>query len=86
MSFDVLSMLREFALFLLVLLRRLRGWKVRRGLLLVGGVGGGFGLWLLAFLLVCNFNWKERMRTIEKVYVIHDLQLQLYVHVSLTDS
>jgi hypothetical protein len=79
-------MLREFVSFLLVLLRRPRGWKVRRVLLLVEGVDGGFGLWLLAFLLVCNFKWKERMRTVEKVYVIHDLQLQLYVRVSLINS
>jgi hypothetical protein len=79
-------MLRESVLFLLVLLRRLRGWKVRRVLLLVGGVGGGFGLLLLAYLLVCTCFWKESRRTVEKVYVIHDLQLQLYVHVSLINS
>jgi hypothetical protein len=79
-------MLREFVSFLLVLLRRLRGWKVRTVSLLVEGVDGGFGLLLLACLLVCNFNWKEGMRTVEKVYVIHDLQLQLYVHVSSIDS
>jgi hypothetical protein len=79
-------MLRVFESSLLVLLRRLRGWKVRRVLLPVEGVDGGFDLLLLACLLVCDFNWKERMRTVEKVYVIHDLQLQLYVHVSSIDS
>jgi hypothetical protein len=79
-------MLREFVLFLLVLLRRLRGWKVRRVLRLVGGVGGGFGLLLLVCLLVYDFKfWKERRRAVRKVYVIHDLQPQLYVHVSSID-
>lgn len=71
---------------MLVLLRKLRGWKGKRGLLLVEGVDGGFGLLLLACLLVFNFVLKERRRTVRKVYVIHDLQPQLYVHVSLIDS
>ena len=79
-------MLREFVSFLLVLLRKLRGWKGKRVLLLVEGVDGGFGSLLLACLLVFGPRWTERSRTVRKVYVIHDPQLQLYVHVSLIDS
>jgi len=48
-------MLRESVSFLLVLLRKLRGWKVRRVLQLVEGVDGGFGLLLLACPLAFDF-------------------------------
>ena len=39
---------------LLVLERKLRGWKVRKGLLLVEGVDGGSGSLLLAYLSVLD--------------------------------
>ena len=48
----------------------------------------GRGFWFVApclFVSLC-LRCKEGIRTIRKVYVIHDLQPQLYVHVSLIDS
>ena len=48
----------------------------------------GRGFWFVAPCLFVNlsFRLKERRLTVRKVYVIHDLQPQLYVHVSLIDS